>query len=193
MPAHAAPAQVVMHSPDAIAPVGVLHPTAFHVEPKATTSGGPAGASTAPSAPLIIEVPAEWRPEAEAPGDASGGSIGGGSGGAGDSTDIGGVAGVCAHVAVRSSARHVHISCMPQVGARGHEGVRAGSRSDTLEWAGHKRPCGLCCCCSSLPAAMCAQPVACVPGAAAVVSTCVVQQCCRLWVTVLLLGLASLA
>lgn len=48
--------QVVLHSPDVFAPVGVLHPTQFHTEPKQPDE------SVAPA--RIIDMPVEWRPSA---------------------------------------------------------------------------------------------------------------------------------
>jgi len=59
--------QVVLHSPDSIAAVGVLHPTAFHVEPKQQLDGS-AAAHTPTGTPqqadsTVAEVPVDWRPQ----------------------------------------------------------------------------------------------------------------------------------
>lgn len=49
--------QVVLHSPDSIAAVGVLHPTAFHIEPKDSST------DTVPSSQAVTEVPLDWQPQ----------------------------------------------------------------------------------------------------------------------------------
>lgn len=64
--------QAVMLSDDSMAPVALLHPTAFHVEPKqpageGASSGGGASGSAAEeeaAAGCVIEVPADWMPHA---------------------------------------------------------------------------------------------------------------------------------
>lgn len=70
--------QVVLHSPDSIAPVGVLHPTAFHVECKQQTAGHQAGTSAdqqqQQAEPVVIEVPAEWTPNQQVQGVAINGT-----------------------------------------------------------------------------------------------------------------------
>lgn len=58
---------MVLHSPDALAPVGVLHPTAFHLEPKtkgeaATDASGYEASGEEAHAPEVIDVPNDWRP-----------------------------------------------------------------------------------------------------------------------------------
>jgi diphthine-ammonia ligase len=66
--------QVVLHSPDSIAPVGVLHPTAFHIEHKQPAAPDTANTYSSQLASqqqqqqqgtaVIVEVPDDWQPAA---------------------------------------------------------------------------------------------------------------------------------
>lgn len=65
--------QVVLHSPDSIAPVGVLHPTAFHIECK--QQGAAQDTNQQPFQQqqqhgvhdaVVIEVPESWQPHSAA-------------------------------------------------------------------------------------------------------------------------------
>ena len=61
---------MVLHSPDSIAAVGVLHPTAFHVEPKGDPTAC-AHSSAASEQHVVVEVPPDWQPQQPNPPAAS--------------------------------------------------------------------------------------------------------------------------
>jgi diphthine-ammonia ligase len=63
--------QVVLHSPDSIAAVGVLHPTTFHIEHKQPAAADQAAAASSQQhvqqqqqqpAAVVVEVPDDWQP-----------------------------------------------------------------------------------------------------------------------------------
>ena len=120
---------VRMHSPDAVAPVGVLHATTFHVEAKADGSGGSSGNGGggsgnggAPPGAVVVEVPDDWAPpEASTAGeegqqkqqqqqqqqqkvDAAGSSSSGDGGSSSTSLPA---------VGVRDTGGHVLLTCTP--------------------------------------------------------------------------------
>ncbi len=111
--------QVVLHSPGAIASVGVLHPTAFHVQTKGTPST--AGAAAAPpaaeaAAELASAAPGTapgnvdgvtWAPSDWRPSNSSTAAADSESSSASDDVDVA--------VTVTSSAQHVHMICRPTV------------------------------------------------------------------------------
>ena len=66
--------RAVLVSEDSMAPVALLHPTAFHAEPKQQQQGQqPAACDEAAAAAVVVEVPADWAavPPAPAGPDAS--------------------------------------------------------------------------------------------------------------------------
>ena len=74
--------EAVTVSPDSMAPVALLHPTAFHVEAKqppltaaaangeADAAGAVAREAAAEAAAVVVEVPADWTPAARRPAPA---------------------------------------------------------------------------------------------------------------------------
>lgn len=61
---------MVLHSPDSIAAVGVLHATAFHIEPKGDPTAC-ANSSAASEQQVVVEVPPDWQPQQPNPPAAS--------------------------------------------------------------------------------------------------------------------------
>lgn len=112
--------QVLLHSPDSIAPVGILHPTAFHIQQKQgapTNSSTEAGAaSSSPGAGIppaqVTEVPQHWLPEPKVPEPAGGSSTSAST----NSWDI--------KLSSAPSTHHLHLMC---------SAVRAAPAS-TVEW-----------------------------------------------------------
>lgn len=102
--------QVVLHSPDSIAPVGVLHPTAFHIEHKqhggadsdAADSSQQLQQQQQQSAAVVVEVPDDWQPSGAAAAAATA-AVAGSSGQPADvwRTDV----------QVTASPAHIHITC----------------------------------------------------------------------------------
>lgn len=60
----------MLHSPDSIAAVGVLHATAFHIEPKGDPTAC-ANSSAASEQQVVVEVPPDWQPQQPNPPAAS--------------------------------------------------------------------------------------------------------------------------
>jgi diphthine-ammonia ligase len=63
--------QVVLHSPDSIAAVGVLHPTAFHIELKGSHTASVDSNSTASEQQVVVEVPPDWQPQQQSTSSSS--------------------------------------------------------------------------------------------------------------------------
>jgi diphthine-ammonia ligase len=103
---------VAMHSPDAVAPVGVLQPAAFRVERKGGggNGGGASDGDGAVPEAAVVEVPRDWQPPplAAAPVSAAPPA----------DTDA-----APPPVAVRAGARHAHVLCAPVAAGDGPPGA----------------------------------------------------------------------
>lgn len=111
--------QVVLHSPD-IAAVGVLHPTAFHIEPKGDTIAPGDSCSTTPEHQVVVEVPLEWQPQQPQPAAAA----------AGAATPPASTQQWETQVQASVSQQHVHVVCSAHA-----PGSRAGPAADTASSA----------------------------------------------------------
>lgn len=108
--------EVRMHSPDSVAAVGVLHPTAFHVECKDGGLGAEGRREGALEA-VVVEVPGDWQAPVT---QAAGGGV--------RSNGLSG--GEQPAVEVRVSRTHVHMMCAPA-------GAADGSGADATAAAVH--------------------------------------------------------
>lgn len=104
--------QVVLHSPDSIAAVGVLHPTAFHVQPKRLAAhGSSSSGETMPSAAAtagagcgsVTQVPDDWQPRLHTSSSVQPSST--------PAPLSSGVEHWCTRFHTTTSQQHVHIMC----------------------------------------------------------------------------------